>query len=616
MQVSPSELQIQGASGERLTTSPRPALSLPWHVAIVFCVAAAYAVPAIMYALFFPMWGNLPSWDQWHLVPIWDSYYSGGNFWPMMFEPYAGHLNIIPRFVFLGLAIASHWDIRWEITLSFVLATVTLTIFVRALAAAHDRRLLVLALPIAGQVFSALQFENFMSGYPLGQNISQLAATAAVYFATRKQARTQHIFLAGLGAFVATFSWGAGLVAWPVVLVALILRRPLRIGWVVGMVAATFATAVVVHAGYSGRPPIRVAAIAEFFAILLGKPAMLVPFPAPHACVSAGIALLLLSGLCFALAGMARLWQPMFRWAMFALLGVASAALISIGRFEDGPPQALSSHYVTASYPLLVATIVVVAALLLAWAAYSQNLFGRVVALLALAAVAIVMTLQPAVVAARTIPVLRDWSRSSPEFVAKVIAGTVTDDEIHRSTHPDADLVRWSIEALRRHHLALFADPNVPPPTVPAPTLPNPRQAHQAPGLVGNSASLGVGWGTPQVPSEVAAGGEVPVRLVVTNRGDTPWVAFSTSGANRFPVRIGYRWLGASGPDGEYDKDHRADFPDTVKPGEASSVSFVIRAPVVPGNYTLQIGLLQEAVFWFEDRGVAPLRIPVHVKAP
>jgi hypothetical protein len=65
-----------------------------------------------------------------------------------------------------------------------VVVIATLTILLQGLRQT-DRRLLVLAAAISAQVFSLLQYENFMTGYPLGQNISQFAATAAIYCATQ-----------------------------------------------------------------------------------------------------------------------------------------------------------------------------------------------------------------------------------------------------------------------------------------------------------------------------------------------------------------------------------------------------------------------------------------------
>jgi hypothetical protein len=109
----------------------------------------------------------MPAWDQWHLIPIWETYFAGGSIWRMMFQPYAGHLNILPRFVFIGLGLVSHWNIRWQIIASYVVATATLPILLQSLRQT-DRRLLVLAAPISAQVFSLLQYENFMTGYPLG----------------------------------------------------------------------------------------------------------------------------------------------------------------------------------------------------------------------------------------------------------------------------------------------------------------------------------------------------------------------------------------------------------------------------------------------------------------
>jgi uncharacterized membrane protein len=40
-----------------------------------------------------------------------------------------------------------------------------------------------------------------------------------------------------------------------------------------------------------------------------------------------------------------------------------------------------------------------------------------------------------------------------------------------------------------------------------------------------------------------------------------------------------------------------------LKPGEETEVPLVITAPKDPGEYTLEVDLLQEQVAWFSDKG-------------
>ncbi|MGI8480581.1 MAG: hypothetical protein ACR2MF_00690 [Chthoniobacterales bacterium] len=595
--------------------SPPPILTRGWKFAVILSVGIAFCIPITMFHVLDPMRMHIPSWDQWHLVPIWDAYYSGGNIWTLMFQPYAGHLNIIPRFIFLGNVIISHWDVRWEMNASFVVAGGTLCIFLSALSAS-DRRLLVLAAPVSAQVFSTLQFENFMSAYPLGQNISQFAGTAAVYFATLRTPRRLHIFVAGAGAFIATFSWGAGLVAWYMVIMALLLRKPIKISWLSGVIiAAAICTGLVFRSG-SSRPAPDLQKIGEFFLVLLGKPITLVPSAEPHQCAVAGALLLTATCIIFIWTLKSRLLETALRWGVFALFAIASAALITIGRYESGPQQALASHYVTAVYPLVVAAIAAASACLLQLYDRLCHSLARVGTSAALAVVSLIVFAQALVVDTRIIPMLQGWSKDYPEFEKKLIAETETDDEIHKFTHPDASLVRWSTQALRRHHLSVFANPSMWPSNLSTPAIPMPLSALPSTEIALDTSAFAVTWGTVAAPSDIQVDAPAPVSVTVTNASSSAWPVRTSPGSLRangdFAVRMGYRWVGGTDGESSYD-GHRIDFPHSVAPGTSITLLFNVNSPHAAGDYTLQLGLLQERVTWFEDKGAPTARVPVRV---
>jgi hypothetical protein len=319
-----------------------------------------------------------------------------------------------------------------------------------------DRRLLVLAAPISAQVFSLLQYENFMTGYPLGQNISQFAATAAIYCATKNAIRTRDVLLTAIASFTATFSWGAGLVAWPVSTLAILFARVTKRIWIIGLIAATATVATVVRLAEPARPSLNLKKIASFFLVLLGKPVSIAPFPTASECLTRGVAVIIALSALFTAVLLMRLFDVAWRWGAFALLSLSSALLISIGRFEHGGPRALASHYVTATYLAVVAAMVMGAALVLHEYDFSNARSIRLVAVSALALLGSAVFFQPLLVAHRTIPTLRAWAAIWREDNRKLISGAATDEDIHRSTHPDANLVRPGLRVLRQNRLAVF----------------------------------------------------------------------------------------------------------------------------------------------------------------
>jgi hypothetical protein len=269
--------------------------------------------------------------------------------------------------------------------------------------------------------------------------------------------------------------------------------------------------ATVVRLAEPARPSLNLKKIASFFLVLLGKPVSIAPFPTASECLTRGVAVIIaLSALLTAVLLM-RLFDVAWRWGAFALLSLSSALLISIGRFEHGGPQALASHYVTATYLAVLTAMVMGAALVLHEYDFSNARSIRLVAASALALLGSAVFFQPLLVAHRTIPTLRAWAAIWREDNRKLISGAATDEDIHRSTHPDANLVRRGLRVLRQNRLAVFRgrsligeQPN---------HLPLPVQAFR------------LQWHDVSAPAEIERGRLLRVRVGVMNCGTSIWPA-------------------------------------------------------------------------------------------
>lgn len=111
------------------------------------------------------------------------------------------------------------------------------------------------------------------------------------------------------------------------------------------------------------------------------------------------------------------------------------------------------------------------------------------------------------------------------------------------------------------------------------------------------------------LPSGLFVGEALIVELELANCGRAPWL---TSGA--YPVRVGYRWLNAAGFPVVADGG-RAALPAPVPPGMLVRAELRVEAPPEPGNYTLQIELLEEGMAWFSHHGIPPLNLAVSFAA-
>jgi len=96
-------------------------------------------------------------------------------------------------------------------------------------------------------------------------------------------------------------------------------------------------------------------------------------------------------------------------------------------------------------------------------------------------------------------------------------------------------------------------------------------------------------------PNEV-----IPVKVKITNTGDTTWLA-----TNKYPkgiVQIGTHLLSSSNQIVNYDY-YRMNLPSTVTPGQSFAQELAIPAPAKEGQYAIVIDLLSENICWFEYMG-------------
>jgi hypothetical protein len=119
-------------------------------------------------------------------------------------------------------------------------------------------------------------------------------------------------------------------------------------------------------------------------------------------------------------------------------------------------------------------------------------------------------------------------------------------------------------------------------------------------------------------PARLRTGQKQNIQVKVKNVSDVLWyargAAVNTSSSNKFYIAVGNRWFGDDGGKLVTDMDGRHGLDRDLKPGEETEVPLVITAPKDPGDYILDLDLVQEQVAWFHDKGSQTMRVKIRVE--
>lgn len=310
---------------------------------------------------------DVPYWDQWDFVSVFEKLHRGTLTAGDLFAQQNEYRQFFPNLVFVALGRATRWDVRWEMWASFVAACLV-ALCIHRLGARTVRdpaRRGVLFLAAGLLVFSPVQNENWLFGIQLVYFVPVLCAAAGLA-AAGSGARFAVRFAACLAlAAVATFSSANGAVCWAVLAAALAAGadpHARRWPWLAAWCAAAAGCAALYLHGY--QPP-RInagAAAAEaaplqtaaYFLAFTGRP--FVAGPGRHMlplALVAGAALTASYLLACALAWRARARPGAARasapWLALGAYSLLTAVLVTAGRAGFGAQQALSPRYATFS---------------------------------------------------------------------------------------------------------------------------------------------------------------------------------------------------------------------------------------------------------------------------
>ncbi len=314
----------------------------------------------------------VPILDQWELVPLLQKSYQGqlafGDLWAQHNE----HRLLFPRLIMLGLARLSHWDLRWELVTSLLLAVGILSVVgiqLRQTAKIVKDDTLLRLLPVASiVVFSLRQSENWMWGWQLAIFLNILAVVAGIALLTHPAPTWGKWIGAVCCGVVATYSFANGLLFWPLGAFALWANtrdstfRARMAGWCVCAVL-TAASYFYQYAKPPDSPPLLYTlshpfTFAAYFLSYIGAFISIKDTPVIGVCMGlVGLALLILAWRSLRQNGKIppEALTPYLAYALYVLL---SALVSTVGRAGFGAKQAMASRYLTISELFWIAILV------------------------------------------------------------------------------------------------------------------------------------------------------------------------------------------------------------------------------------------------------------------
>jgi len=125
--------------------------------------------------------------------------------------------------------------------------------------------------------------------------------------------------------------------------------------------------------------------------------------------------------------------------------------------------------------------------------------------------------------------------------------------------------------------------------------------------------AFNAGISAPTAPASLHAGEKAAISVVIQNKSNTVWPARGQKDGKYF-VTIADSWL-----DGRTEKlitnmDARSNLLVDLSPGNSQTIPLNITAPLTPGEYVLEIDVVQEGVTWFKDKGSETLKLRLKVE--
>jgi HAMP domain-containing protein len=424
--------------------------------------------PGFLIVTVFQSTVECPFWDQWDMIPVIERLFNGTLSWHDLWTPHNEHRLLFPYAIMLVFARWTNWTIACEIALNvgfgIALFAILTRLARRSLSRCETETPWWLTPFISLFVFSLTQWENWLWGWQMQIFLNVLSVVAGVYWLTAAPS-LRSVILAAAAGIAASFSFGSGLLFWPIGMALIYIQRP---------VAANRPTRLTIWAAigtltvfaYLHDLPVKEGGLTEalrhpvqyghYIGLFLGAPIVVsIPIYKPFIVWAVGAGgVLLLVMLCLRLYDQSRLsgLVPLITLCVYATL---SGCMAGLQRLNLGAMQALSPRYATHATLFWIGLIVLAAI----WLQRKGNAAGRTAwqrwarggALISLALVVIVCG---AVGTRRSIA--RHVQRVS-EVRQAIRAGDYSDSTLERIYH-NPDFARQQLSVLQRYKLSLFQE--------------------------------------------------------------------------------------------------------------------------------------------------------------
>jgi hypothetical protein len=336
---------------------------------IVFCLAL---LPAAFIVRLIAAYGvNVPFGDEWSMIPLFGKWNEHHLTFAELFRQHMEHRILFPKLIYIGFAQLTHWNVKAEMFFSVLLCVVTslcvLGLLQRTVPGSTRRRLWLWAIANL-LIFSPAQAENWMWGFQLAMFIPTICLVGSLLILSSAEIKRARFIAASILAIIATFSFGNGLLLWPVIGLYLISKIGSR-RWMILWAALFVVVAISYFVGYqTPQIPARHAADAldylTYFLRFNGN--ALGQFPLPGRLVLTAVigatALLLFFGTAaLILKRCGVLASPSAPWIAIGLYAISSSLIATFTRVHEGTEQALDLRYSSVSMNLYVALIALIA---------------------------------------------------------------------------------------------------------------------------------------------------------------------------------------------------------------------------------------------------------------
>jgi hypothetical protein len=347
---------------------------LPKSIAAYIKGVLILAPPVLIGILIFRNGVDFPVLDEWDgTAPLFEKMANGTLGFGDFFAQHNEHRIFFPRLIFFTLGRLTHWDIRAELWVIWLLALVCLFSIWQLARRTHSVRTSWIPFAASVLLFSPLGVANFLWGFQVGFLLPLACITACIW--TTTSVRCPWNFLAAIIlCTICTFSIASGFTSWLLITPVLLLvntQSPSSKKWWVIWCSLFSLELVAYFYGYV-KPPYHpplwwflahpITAV-EYILLFFGGPFSYGTNLPPNA-LGLGTGTLLLGLLL--VAGF-YIWRQRsdrslvgetLPWVMLAMVTVTSAILMMIGRAGFGPGQARTSRYVPFAAMLPIALVV------------------------------------------------------------------------------------------------------------------------------------------------------------------------------------------------------------------------------------------------------------------